>query len=392
MRHAARLDVTASGARPLRAITLAAALLASACGPAWGDAYLDAMAAGQRAYHAGRYTEAATLYAQAVASAQRLKDRDEAMLLVARMQERAGQLDDARASYERIASAVPPGPRLVRAAVAAAQILIEQGKEGEGYGRLVDIARKHPNHGDARPAIVRVMDHQEDLGGKAAVLVFLRREQPAFLKTEMEVFFDYQIAKAVADKAVADKTDLTPARDLLIAHARANPYPYGPYTDNALMRAAEIEVELGRPQEAITLLEEMLAPLEHAEKPGSYERPLFPEGQWKIAEIYRDKLKDNAAARRQFHRAYSDHKYAKLRDDALWEEAKLAVADGDKGDACDLVEKLADDFPQSRYVRCARELCPSAEVPKDARQCPPYLVRSARGGAEASDASDTDEK
>ena len=357
-----------------QAAALLLALLAGACGPAWGDAYLDAMSAGQRAYNAGRYAEAEAEYAKAVEAAQRLKDRDEAMLLVARMQERAGRLDEARASYERIASAVPPGPRVVRAAVAAAQILIEQGREGEGYGRLVDVAKKHPNHGDARTALLRVLDHERDLGGAARALAFLQREQPAFVKTELEVFFDYQIAKAVADGG-----DLAKARDLLVAHARKNPYPHGPYTDDAFSRAAEIEVELGRPREAIALLQEMLASLEKSEKPGSYTRPRFPDGQWKIAELYRDKLNDHASARREFRRLYEMFDYAKQRDDALWEEAKLALADGDQDDACDAVETIVEKLPDSRYVRCAREVCKTVEVPKDERQCPPYILRGIRG-------------
>lgn len=383
-RDAARGSRRGSGAALWCATAAAIALLAGGCGPAWGDAYLDAMAAGQRAYHAGRYSEAEAHYAEAVRAAQRLKDRDEAMLLVARMQERAGHLDEARASYERIATATPPGPRLVRAAVAAAQILIEQGREAEGYGRLLDVAKKHPEHGDARTALLRVLDHERDLGGDARALAFLRREQPAFLKTELEVFFDYQIAKATADTG-----DLAKARDLLVAHARKNPYPHGPYTDDALSRAAEIELELGRPREAVALLEEMLAPLEVSEKPGSYTRPRFPEGLWKIAEIYRDKLHDHAAARRAFRRLHDSFKYAKQRDDALWEEAKLAAADGDPDDACDIVETIIHDLPESRYVRCAQVLCKTAQAPKDARECPPYILRGVRGDDEG--ASDKEE-
>jgi TolA-binding protein len=261
--------------------------------------------------------------------------------------------------------------------VAAAQILVEQGREGEGYGRFVEIARKSPNHGDARTALLRVLDHERELGGAARVLAFLQREQPAFVKTELEVFFDYQIAKAIADGG-----DPAKARDLLVAHARKNPYPYGPYTDDAFVRAAEIEVELGRPKEAIVLLKEMLAPLEKSGKPGSYTRPRFPEGQWKIAEIYRDKLNDHASARREFHRLYKMFDYAKQRDDALWEEAKLAVADGDQDDACDVVETIVDELPDSRYVRCARELCKTIETPKDTRECPQYIVRDIRGEKE----------
>ncbi|MEZ4307158.1 MAG: hypothetical protein R3F14_03825 [Polyangiaceae bacterium] len=360
--------------RGARAVTLALALLAGACGPAWGDTYLDAMAAGQRAYHAGRYAEAEAEYAKAVAAAQRLKDRDEAMLLVARMQERDGRLDEARASYERIASASPPGPRKVRAAVAAAQILIEQGHDSEGYSRLLEIARKNPNHGDARTALLRVLEHERELGGPARALALLKREQPAFVKTELEVFFDYQIAKAIDESG-----DTAAAHDLLVAHARTHPYPHGPYTDDAFARAAEIDVARGRPKEAVEHLQEMLDPLEYSEKPGSYTRPRFPEGAWKIAEIYRDELHDHAAARRAFHWLYKNLKHAKQRDDALWEEAKLAAADGDPGEACDLVETLVEDFKDSRYVRCARQLCKTVEVPEDKRECPEYILRGLRG-------------
>ncbi len=344
------------------------------CGPAWGDAYLDAMAAGQRAYHAGRYAEAEANYAKAIEAAQRVKDRDEAMLLVARMQERDGKLDEARASYERIANASPPGPRRVRAAVAAAQILIKQGREPDGYARLVDIAKKNPNHGDARTALQRVLEREHEMGGVAAELAFLKREEATFQKTELEVFFSYRIAKATAESG-----DLPKARDLLVAHARANPYPHGPYTDNAFYRAAEIEVELGHPKEAITLLKEMLSVLEVAEKPGSYTRPLFPDGQWKIAEIYRDRLNDHTSARREFRRFYDDFPVALRRDDALWEEAKLAAQDGDESRACNVVETIREKLPDSRYVRCGRELCKSAEVPKEARECPAYIVKSVRG-------------
>lgn len=356
------------------AAALALALVAGACGPAWGDSYLDAMAAGQRAYHAGRYAEAEAHYAEAVRAAQRLKDRDEAMLLVARMQERAGHLDEARGSYERIAAAVPPGPRRVRAAIAAAQILIEQGHEPEGYTRLLAIAKESPEHGDARGALQRVMEHERELGGDERVLAFLRREQPAFQKTTLAVFFDYQLAKATAETG-----DRAKARDLLVAHARSNPYPHGPYTDDALFRAAEIEIELGRPKEAVALLEEMLAPLEVSGIPGSYTRPRFPEGLWKIAEIQRDQLKDHAAARRSFHRLYSTFPYTNRRDDALWEEAKLAAADGDAGAACDVVETLVSKLPDSRYVRCAQELCKTARRPAGAGPCPAYILRELHG-------------
>jgi hypothetical protein len=93
-------------------------------------------------------------------------------------------------------------------------------------------------------------------------------------------------------------------------------------------------------------------------------------------------LNDRDAARRAFHRLYKDHRTAKLRDDALWEEAKLAVLDGDHDDACDVVETIIEDLPESRYVRCGRLLCKTAEIPPGAGECPDYIVRGVRGEKE----------
>jgi hypothetical protein len=66
-----------------------------------------------------------------------------------------------------------------------------------------------------------------------------------------------------------------------------------------------------------------------------------------------------------------------LRDDALWEEAKLARADGDAAQACSLVGTLVEDFPDSRYAPCARNVCPGAP-PAGRGACHPYLLRDRR--------------
>jgi hypothetical protein len=90
--------------------------------------------------------------------------------------------------------------------------------------------------------------------------------------------------------------------------------------------------------------------------------------------LYRDVLGDHASARREFHALYADHLTSILRDDALWEEAKLALADGDSREACTLTAALTKDFPASRYAPCSKALCPSASLAPGSR-CHEYITR-----------------
>src|SRR6185436_21099364 len=102
------------------------------------------------------------------------------------------------------------------------------------------------------------------------------------------------------------------------------------------------------PREAIAHLRRMLAVREPSTFAGSYERLRFSPAQYRIAVLYRDALHDNASARREFHRLYADHTTSILRDDALWEEAKIALADRDQPAACSLVGTLVREFKDSR--------------------------------------------
>ena len=74
-------------------------------------------------------------------------------------------------------------------------------------------------------------------------------------------------------------------------------------------------------------------------------------------------------------------------DDALWREAELWRKDGDQATMCDRLATLASDFPDSRYVPCAIERCPS--IRRDAKSkapktCHAYLTREASPHDESS--------
>lgn len=352
----------------IRLAGAALALALAACSPEYGDAYLSAIAAGQRALHAGRYVEAANAYEDASGRAKRVKDRDEALFMKARALERGGRFGEARAAYQRLRATSPDGPRAGRAAFDLAELEIRHGDAAAGWRMLDETIRAYPQHGVTRLAIRRIVEHEEERGGEAAVMAWLDARAPAFKGTDQEEVFAYERARSL--RRAGRKQE---AHDLCVATATRWAYPRGSFTADTLWDAAEIDRELGRPAEAIDHLKLLVSHRERADTTGSYERPRYIYAQLRIAEIYRDDLKDHASARRELHRVYTDYKLSIRRDDALWEEARLAREDGDREVACDLTARLVKEFPLSRYAGCARELCPSAPAGK--RECARYVKR-----------------
>ena len=352
---------------------LAGALLAG-CAPERGEAYLASFAAAERAFHAGRWVEAAEAWDGAAGKALRVKDRDEARFLEARAFERAEKWPEARATYQRLAADSPDGPRTGRAVFELASLEIAHGDAARGWTMLDEAARRFPAHGLARPAIRRLVMHAQDTGGEAAVLAFLDAHEAAFRGTELDEVIGYERALSL-ERAGRRKE----AHDAFLASARRHPYPFGGLTDDAFWHAAAIDDEDGRYDEAIAHLRELLASREPSGAWSSYERPRYSQAQLRIAEIYRDRLKDRAAARREFDRLYALHTTTIKRDDALWAEARLALEDGDRAAACSLARRLGAEFPESRYVPCAHEICPG--VPPAKRACADYppAMRALRG-------------
>jgi outer membrane protein assembly factor BamD (BamD/ComL family) len=147
-----------------------------------------------------------------------------------------------------------------------------------------------------------------------------------------------------------------------------------------------MEEKLGHDREAIAILERLLAQREKSTMMGSYERPRYVPALLRIVKIYEAKLNDRAKAREALHRLYSDFQTSTLRDDALWREAELWRKDGDASTACSRLSTLASDFPDSKYVPCAIERCPSISRPsksKAPKTCHGYLTRESGTGEQS---------
>jgi tetratricopeptide (TPR) repeat protein len=213
----------------------------------------------------------------------------------------------------------------------------------------------------------RYLRHLESTGGDP--IAWLKTIVPEVAKTELDETARYTLAGYLETAG-----DWQGALDAYVACAERHPYPKGALFDDALWHASELEEKLGHPVQAISQLRKMLAVREKSTTVGSYERPRFSPAQFRIAVLYRDALRDHAAARREFHRLYAEHPTSILRDDALWEEAKLARDDGHAEDACAVTALLIRDFPSSRYAPCARSVCPTAAAAPG--RCHAYLVRT----------------
>jgi outer membrane protein assembly factor BamD (BamD/ComL family) len=359
------------GARGAVGALTMSALLAACGGPSRGDAYMESLAEARRDHHDGRFDLAATKFDEAAKTAKLPRDAVYARYEAALARARAGDVARAAAELRAIATAKPPSAYSAQAAFKAAE-LARQNDEAAGVHELEAVITDFPETGVAQVAVGLVIRHDDEASPETA-LAHLDTLAPRLKGTKVEEKVLYERARHLDTLGRAQA-----ARDAYVDVAAKFPYPFGALQDDALYRASEMEEKLGRPQEAIALLERLLAQRETSSFMGSYERPRYLPALLRIAQIYENQLNDRAKARAALHRLYSEFTTSTMRDDALWREAELWRKDGDAKTACSRLETLADDFPDSRYVPCASLRCPSikrAAQSKAPATCHEYLLR-----------------
>lgn len=358
-------------ARPFFLVALTLSTIAGCGGPNRGDAYVRAVAEARRNRHDGRFDAAATKYDEAAKSATIPRDalyaRYEAALL------RAQAFDVARSAAElrAIARSKPPTEYSAQAAFKAAELAMAS-DEAAGLAELETVVVDFPDSGVARVALARLLRH-DDTAGPEAALAHLDALLPRVRDKKVEEKARYERARRL--EALAR---IEPARDAYLEVAAKWAYPFGAFNDDALFRAADIEESLGRPNEAIAILERLLSQREVSSFMGSYERPRYLPAALRIASLFEEKLGDRASARTALYRVYRDFTTSTMRDDALWREAELWRKDGNPSTACKRLETLASEFPDSRYVPCATRRCPNIVRPSKSRApavCHDYLIR-----------------
>jgi tetratricopeptide (TPR) repeat protein len=346
-----------------------------ACATSRGAAYNQAFAAGARAKYAGRHEEAAKRYEEAARASDIERDQDNALLMSAMELVAAGNVRDATERLDGIAKRHPQGAYAGEARYEAAVLRIRFGEADRGYAELERLIADFPERECARTALPRVLKHKDRTQGMEAAIAYLDGlTQRGTANGRLGEAVRYEQAQRLRKLGQKER-----ARDAYVDTATRWPYPKGSYFDDALYHAAEIEEELGRNTEAIALLERLVVEHETAEFMGSYQRPRMAAAQYRIGRIYEEKLKDMARAKEAYRRVFDKHTTSTLRDDALFREASLKLADNDANGACSSLGKLVSATPDSRYVPCAIAQCPQLTRAKDSKapqQCHGYLKDS----------------
>ncbi len=351
---------------PLAVVRFAAAVLLAGCWPSYAEGYRDALGAGLRAQNGGRYAEAERAFAEAAARGDRPKDRDEARLLRAEALERLGRLAEAEAEFRGVERDSEGSYHATRAAFALVRVVDAQRGPDASEAEALRAARAHPESGLARQAVKRALERVERERGAEAALAWLDPLVQQLATTELDQSLRYERGRLLARAGRREEA----VRELLTT-ARANPYPGGALTDDAFYMASLTLEELGRANDAIAVLEEMLAPREEAYFGSSYERPRYPQAAYRIAVLWRDSIGDRARAKQAFARVASEHAVSRYADDALWQKARIERDEGRAVDACATVAQLRERFADSRFARCTTLLCASA--PPSSRPCSNYI-------------------
>jgi len=336
---------------------LVIALPLAACAPVYGAGYQDAFSAGLRAQNAGRWQEAAAHFDEAAKLGDRYKDRDEARLLYAEAMGRMERWDEAEAAYRRVEKESDGRYHGVRAAYALGRLVWDRRGFEEGSAETLRAVRTYPSSGLVRHAIKRLLMHVEETAGAEAALAWLEPLENELRPTEAGEAVSYEYGTLLARAGQKEQSVKT-----LLALARAHPYPNGSLTDDAYYVASVFLEDLGRPREALSVLEEMLAPAETAYLGNSYRRPRFPQGAYRIAVLHRDRFQDRARAKQQFWSMLDTYFDARQTDDALWQIARMEKEDGREAEACRALTVLREKKPDSKFIRCAHHLCPSQPV------------------------------
>ncbi|HVR18671.1 MAG TPA: tetratricopeptide repeat protein [Polyangiaceae bacterium] len=343
-----------------RALAVFGAFVSLACAPTRDAHFAAAEERANATARTGRHAEAAERWLEAARVADTTVDRDEAVYRAAASYERAGRTDQALVLYDRLAAG--SGERAARASFDGAR-LVRESDATRGEAMLVAALRRHPNSGLAPRALREHLAGVEATAGMHAALDECTRLAADLGTSELDETLRYERARLLERAG-----SLGPARDAYIETATRHPYPEGALWDDALARAAELELRLERPLHAIALLERMLAEREPSTGLGSYERGRYAEARFRIAEIYRDRLADPRRARAEFRRVYEEHPTSLLRDDALWHEALVSLDDREPDAACAPLRLLVERLPDSRYAPCASRLCASAPAVRS-REC-----------------------
>ncbi len=337
--HGNPKGVTAPTARRIVGVFTAFAF-GFACAVQHPMAYQSAIAVGDRAYAAGRMSEASEAFDRAAVSTQNARDRDEAVYLAAGAAFRAGDIDRALTRYDSLANVRPAGERAPRAALEASRIRRSRHETARADNELLEVVQTFPATGPARRALDLLMDDTDaaDPTLRRSLTLLDRLANDRSLRSLQDAVLMYRAQRL--ERSGDLPSAIAGYRQLLDTVA----YPYNTHWDDGGLALVRLLQATGDPRGAVEVADRVLAVREVSYGNGDYEAPHFGDIAMLRARIYRDDLHNPPAAVRAFHFVYSSFVSSRLRDDALWDEATTRTAMGDTPGACGVYVTLAREF------------------------------------------------
>ncbi len=363
--------ITRGAVKPARFATLvlvSAVTALSACtiSRPRGEAHLSALAEGDRHAGHGRLEQAERAYAEATRTAERRVDRDEAAYRRARILIQQEKWADAVRLLDALAAKRPVSRRTPRALFEASLIRMDElGERDAAMAGFEQVIRLYPDDGNGGRALYLRLAPFREADDTAGAVAFLDALYP-----------DVQ-ATTLGDDVLRQKADLllgdgerAEARATLELLVRNHPYPQGHRWDDALMTLADMDIEDGRPEDAIAHLRTLVAVQETTTMVGGYTLPTFARAQMRIAQIYRNDLEDRDAADREYRVMYDQFVRSSLRDDALYERGEMWLDAGDVRRGCRILRRVVDEF-EVGHARRSAEARIAADCAERSAAAPP---------------------
>lgn len=258
-----------------------------------------------------------------------LPTQAEAALDAVRALEREGRTTEALEGYRALCEAGEPLPR---ACHDRARLLLRTGATAAGRGASLQFLRRFPDSGLAQGAVKRLARSFLDSGELEAGLEALEALSAELSRTDAADSVDREIARLHEHAGDVDGQ----RRTLLRIAARGR---FGSQLwDDALWRLSRLEGEAGDAGAEERWLRELLGAREPSRLIGSYESPHHDDAQLRLG-LLRAEAGDVPGAL-GILLDLGERETSTLRDDALFEAARLELARGERSGACDLLRRV----------------------------------------------------
>lgn len=271
----------------------------------------------------------------------------------------------------RVALEYARSNRAARAWLDIGRLYDRQRDEGRAERCYLELLARHPSSGSAAAAARRIAQIRAERGEPAHVTYAGLRHQATDRGLQGALLY----FEAVALQAIDPQGARRKLEELVLAY----PLPDSPYSDEARLRLALLLRAQRQPEQALLHLKKLQTYDRSAAFVGSYTRRSYLDSYLLAAQILRDDLQQFEAAEDLIQRALKKHAQSAIVDDLYFELA--LVRKRRSMDACGAFSQLLVAAPDSKYRRCAPQLCPNGTSPTaqgadlSTNHCPTWMTR-----------------